>query len=160
MTSQKRKIAIRILSFLLMLVLLFIVLNVVALWYTYPYYRMTFGAYNLVRNEWENTQMQTCIMTGNVGLPLTGRLFDDFFSRGYLVINNTTYAQHEEYFKTYGEGSQILLNIEQDDRHVRMEYIGYGMLPDGTKEPVHDVFDFTAPWPWIMLGAMPELTRS
>lgn len=165
MQRKKHKIILRVLLVLLALLLLFLAVNVFALWNTYPHYRMTFGSYQRYPDNSGNTTIEACIMTGAYGFPLLNgthlqEAIFPWFSQGYLFINNTTFAQYKEYEGRYREGSQIYLNIAQDDRHVRMEYTGYGVLPDGTQEPVHDVLDFSARWPWILFGAMPTLTRS
>ena len=150
----------KVLLAILALCILWLGYNIFAISVSHDHYRMTFGSYNRVPDEWQNTTMETSIMMGKCGLPFPNGLFESFFARGYLYIQNTTFAQYEEYFERYGEGPQITLTIEQDDDHVRMEYAGYGVLADGTKEEVHDVLDFSATWPWIALGQMPTLEHS
>ena len=88
------------------------------------------------------------------------KFYDDMKKKVNIKTSQITPYKYEEYFERYGEGPQITLTIEQDDDHVRMEYAGYGVLADGTKEEVHDVLDFSATWPWIALGQMPTLEHS
>lgn len=143
---------------LLALFVLLLLINIVGVLLSYPHYRMTFGVPQSTENEHTGTRIDTCIMMGNCGFLWPNTLFLDFFMRGYKEIQRTVDEQYQKYLSKYGSGSQIFLSIEQDDHHIRMKYSGYGVLPGGVREPVERIFDFTAPWPWILFGYMPALT--